>query len=322
MGCMAPPSPDSFECPIHGILNLDSVYVYGKRQFCKTCVAIRSRNYYVRNKSRIRKKTRIYRLKNSEKVRSRKQIWHKENFKKVRSSKKFYFEANKEKILTKKRAYWKKNKTKFLADKKLYYQKNKVELSAKKKIYRVKNAVRIAQVKKNRSIKIKFDAISHYSDGRLCCALCQEPDLRFLCLDHRDGGGTQHRAKQPGVRGKSVYWWAKKNNYPPIFQVLCYNCNFSQIKRAQSHKKSLIGFKYRQKLKNEVFSYYSKGRPICAICGKDSIDILTIDHINGGGRRHLISMKMKGGTQFYKYLKDNKFPDGYRILCFNCNCSK
>ncbi|MEK6880755.1 MAG: hypothetical protein AABY22_14145, partial [Nanoarchaeota archaeon] len=46
----------------------------------------------------------------------------------------------------------------------------------------------------------------------------------FLTIDHINGGGHQHRRdRDPGV--KSIYLWLQRNNYPPGFQTLCWNCN-------------------------------------------------------------------------------------------------
>jgi hypothetical protein len=53
----------------------------------------------------------------------------------------------------------------------------------------------------------------------------------FLSLDHIDGGGNKHRKELFGDKGESglsLYRWAKNNGYPPIFQVLCMNCNHAK----------------------------------------------------------------------------------------------
>ncbi len=55
----------------------------------------------------------------------------------------------------------------------------------------------------------------------------------------------------------------------------------------------------------------------CACCGETEYFFLTIDHINGGGHRHRLTMP--GGGLIFRLKRDN-FPPGYRILCYNCNC--
>jgi hypothetical protein len=77
--------------------------------------------------------------------------------------------------------------------------------------------------------------------------------------------------------------------------------------------------RHRQELKKEIFSHYGDR---CACCNKKkAIEFLTIDHIGGGGNKHRQNIGVYAGTAFYRWLKRNNFPKGYRILCWDCNCS-
>jgi len=58
------------------------------------------------------------------------------------------------------------------------------------------------------------------------CTCCGEDRLPFLALDHVDGGGSEHR-REVG-HGGPLMTWIISNNYPPVFQVLCHNCNISK----------------------------------------------------------------------------------------------
>jgi hypothetical protein len=54
---------------------------------------------------------------------------------------------------------------------------------------------------------------------------------------------------------------------------------------------------------------------------------LSIDHINGNGAEHRRELKRTtggstGGHDFYRWLKNNNFPDGYQVLCMNCQFIK
>lgn len=63
----------------------------------------------------------------------------------------------------------------------------------------------------------------------------------------------------------------------------------------------------------------------CACCGESNVVFLTIDHIDGSGAKHRkkIFGKARGGTDFYRWLKNKDYPkDNYQILCFNCNFAK
>ncbi|MFH1859805.1 MAG: hypothetical protein ABH870_02135 [bacterium] len=76
----------------------------------------------------------------------------------------------------------------------------------------------------------------------------------------------------------------------------------------------------RKQLRIEVLSFYSNGTMECACCGEKQIEFLCIDHINGGGREEKRGEKRKQ-RGIYEYLKAQKFPLGYRVLCHNCNMS-
>jgi len=57
----------------------------------------------------------------------------------------------------------------------------------------------------------------------------------------------------------------------------------------------------------------------CVHCGESRPECLAIDHINDGeGNSHRKQINKYGST-FYKWLVDNNFPEGFRVLCHNCN---
>lgn len=65
--------------------------------------------------------------------------------------------------------------------------------------------------------------IDHYTKGKRECACCGERQIRFLCVDHVNGGGSKHR-KAVG----HVDRWLIRNNFPGGFQILCHNCNMAK----------------------------------------------------------------------------------------------
>ncbi len=73
--------------------------------------------------------------------------------------------------------------------------------------------------------------------------------------------------------------------------------------------------------KYEALFHYSNGELKCACCGESHFDFLTIDHINGGGYKHKKENKL-AGNNFYVWLRNNCYPEGYQVLCMNCNWSK
>jgi hypothetical protein len=152
------------------------------------------------------------------------------------------------------------------------------------------------------------------------CTLCGDSNFLHLCIDHI-GGGAEHRRR--GLGG-SIHSWLKNNNYPPGFRVLCWNCNFRVIDRQKSDdKKNVKQREVRRKIKSDVMIHYSEGTPVCKECGETDLEVLTIDHVNGGGCQHRKSIGVKGGgSTFYRWLRKNNYPEGFQVLCFNCNCSK
>lgn len=74
----------------------------------------------------------------------------------------------------------------------------------------------------------------------------------------------------------------------------------------------------RHNTKIEVLSHYSNGVLDCACCGENRIEFLTIDHLNGGGRKHRKELRAIG-SEIYPWLKRNNYPPGFRVLCMNCN---
>lgn len=104
-------------------------------------------------------------------------------------------------------------------------------------------------------------------------------------------------------------------------------CLVSSKKWYQKNKKQMLkAFKvWRGELREQVLKVYGGGDfPKCACCGEDIVEFLTIDHVDGKGndhRREIGRNIMTGSTGLYSWLRKNNFPEGFRVLCFNCNCA-
>jgi hypothetical protein len=84
----------------------------------------------------------------------------------------------------------------------------------------------------------------------------------------------------------------------------------------EKFKRTAFRRKYR------VLSHYSNGVPVCSCCGESLIEFLTLDHINGDGAQHRRALGIPGGGYtFYGHIVKENYPPGYRVLCYNCNCS-
>jgi len=76
---------------------------------------------------------------------------------------------------------------------------------------------------------------------------------------------------------------------------------------------------YKIEQRRIAINYYSNGKMCCECCGEKQYKFLAIDHINGGGRKHVLSIK---NPNIAFWLIKNKFPKGFRILCHNCNIGR
>lgn len=86
----------------------------------------------------------------------------------------------------------------------------------------------------------------------------------------------------------------------------------------------LYGTNRNLKLKLQVFEHYSNGTMQCNCCKENHIEFLQIDHINCGHKYHNKKKRDNKitGRGLYRYLINNNFPDGYQVLCANCNFAK
>jgi len=76
--------------------------------------------------------------------------------------------------------------------------------------------------------------------------------------------------------------------------------------------------RFNHQLKLEVLTHYGGEPPCCQICGFEDIRALSIDHIEGDGREH----RKKIGSGLRAWLKRNHYPEGYQVLCMNCQFIK
>lgn len=91
---------------------------------------------------------------------------------------------------------------------------------------------------------------------------------------------------------------------PPVMGIkLCLEC--------QDRNKAK-----RLKLKLEVFDNY--GGPKCNCCGETQIEFLTLDHMHNDGHQH----RLEVGAGVYQDLRKKGYPEGFQVLCMNCNWAK
>jgi hypothetical protein len=101
--------------------------------------------------------------------------------------------------------------------------------------------------------------------------------------------------RNPGIAAKRTAQWRKDNREQALHSQ----------KRAD------------RKLKDAAYAAYGGYRCVC--CGETTEAFLSIDHINNDGANHRRSVERRS---IYKWLKRHKYPEGFQILCMNCNFGK
>jgi len=98
------------------------------------------------------------------------------------------------------------------------------------------------------------------------------------------------------------------------FRGPCRACEPRSSARGTKAGKLKRSRTYRQRVRAEVLERYGGS---CACCGETTTVFLTIDHVNGyGGKRGIT------GTGLWANVRRDGFSSEYRLLCFNCNCTR
>lgn len=121
-------------------------------------------------------------------------------------------------------------------------------------------------------------------------------------------------AYKDGYRGQCkecMYNYYIENRLKTGKQKIMFNKCYSE--KADKYNSTNKELKRRKRLM--VLKHYSDDPPKCACCGETIIDFLTIDHINEDGAKH----RNKGIRRIANWLIKNNYPEGFQVLCWNCN---
>jgi len=144
--------------------------------------------------------------------------------------------------------------------------------------------------------------------------------------------------------------YARRDEGKNYRQHTCLECHRAKAAEKEKKRRAAGGDKYRancrayyaknrdrlrfqtnasnRRLRDLVFQAY--GGNVCSCCGETEWTMLTLDHVNEDGKHHRRAVaKERGwsvttvvGTEMWRWLRDNGFPPGYQVLCYNCNISK
>lgn len=74
------------------------------------------------------------------------------------------------------------------------------------------------------------------------------------------------------------------------------------------------------RIRKQVFDHYGN---VCICCGETNQNCFTIDHIDNDGAEHRRELYGKGRRgSIYDWLVKHNFPEGFQLLCYNCNCAR
>lgn len=79
--------------------------------------------------------------------------------------------------------------------------------------------------------------------------------------------------------------------------------------------------RYKARRRYEVLCHYSNTPyPSCSCCGEFRLEFLTMDHVQQCGSK--VKTGGRGGSALIDFLIRKHFPEGFRVLCANCNLSR
>ena len=155
-------------------------------------------------------------------------------------------------------------------------------------------------------------------------------------MSHKVAGRTEKRCPRCGrtLPIENFHKSRRRGDGRKVYCIPCWNERVKErrkrkpeVYRAQArraYKKNRDKILRRERartraLKLEVLRHYGGPTPKCACCGETHVEFLQIDHINNDGAAH--RKRVGEGTAMYRHLK-RTWPEGYRVLCANCNWSR
>lgn len=78
---------------------------------------------------------------------------------------------------------------------------------------------KVIEYKDRKYFDLKSKLVEYYGP----CYCCGETNIRFLSIDHINGGGRQHKKEFSSHYG--VYEHIINSNFPEEYRIACLNCN-------------------------------------------------------------------------------------------------
>ena len=124
----------------------------------------------------------------------------------------------------------------------------------------------------------------------------------------------------------SIAWRSVHPDYDKVWRAAHPGYQAAAAKKVRSKytpEKRQKAVEYRRtwnaKLRSDVLEAYGDE---CACCGENEPKFLSIDHPNNDGAEHRRRIGVNSGFHFYLWLRREGFPEGFQVLCHNCNQAK
>lgn len=142
------------------------------------------------------------------------------------------------------------------------------------------------------------------------------PALKTMC--YNAGMATDKRCSKCGeTKPLDEFYQDSRSKNPDVRISWCKVCH-------RSHSRA----KQRERTKARKARVLAAYGGCCSCCGESEPIFLTIHHIEGGGRQHRLALskshpKSSGGSHtVYRWLEKEGYPEGYAVLCWNCNAAE
>lgn len=99
------------------------------------------------------------------------------------------------------------------------------------KVYYLKKLIKQGKNNIRNNNSTRFNTLKEYRKFILNkyghkCNCCGEDKFEFLAIDHVNNDG--YKMRKDKISGYNLYLYIEANEFPPEFQILCYNCNMAK----------------------------------------------------------------------------------------------
>lgn len=147
---------------------------------------------------------------------------------------------------------------------------------------------------------------------KVCTGCNKKKPLKDFDNKKREDGKMGKKAKCKDCSREVLNLWRKENPEKVKKQK-----QRSDTKYKKANRQKMRDYEKARRKKYRLEAFHAYGGAFCVCCGESAYEFLSLDHINGGGTKHRKEVHGKG--DFVYLLRKDGWPEGYRVLCHNCN---